>query len=564
MTRLGSRRRALVAAAALVALALSGCVNIPTGGSVTTAEVPSEDAGDNLLSRPDSPATDATPQEIIEGFLRAGRGPQNGYAVAIEYLTSDFAARWQPTSRVLVSSSSGTPTAADDGSYSVSLSVTAEIDAQGHYTTNQPAAAETLAFTLEQDDDAQWRISSAPDGTVLNPSRLSSIFEPYSLYYFDPSFRFLVPDVRWFVSTRTVGSRIVNALLGDPPAWLGSGAVVSVFPPGTELTGQVTTVSGRATVPLSEVSSESDATQRRMLEQLRASLAGLGNVREVTITTGDFPLNVPEGGTPAALNPQVGTEPIGALEGEFGAIASDGVQRLAGLGDAVDAAAPTGGSLARMRDAAAVRAADGSVVLFTAGGDPVLLDSRPGLIAPSLDAWGFTWTVPATEPTVALAIPVTAAGGPFIDLGLPAGSTVVSLDVARDGARVMVAANTPSGPRLYVAAILRDASGSPSGLGPQQVLAAGTAPLIDAAWIDGAQVVTLSTLDATAGVTAVDAYVIGGLHVFLGSLTDGRTIVGGNTTSGVRVLDGTGAIRRPSGSSWTDTGLRASFLATQQ
>lgn len=563
MSRLGSRRRALVVAVALVAVALSGCVNIPTGGSVTTAEVANEEAP-NDVSLPDSPTTDASPQEIIEGFLRAGRGPQNGYAVALEYLTPDFAARWLPTERVLVSSSSGTPALADDGSYTVSLSVTAEIDAQGHYTTNQPVASATLAFTLEQDDDEQWRISSAPDGTVLNPSRLSSIFEPYSLYYYDPGFRFLVPDVRWFVSTRTVGSRIVNALLGDPPAWLGSGAVVSVFPPGTELTGQVTTVSGRATVPLSEVSSESDATQRRMLEQLTASLAGLGNVREVTITTGDFPLNVPGGGTPAVIAPQVGTEPIGVLDGEFGAIGSDGVQRLDGLGDAVDAAAPRGGSLARARDSAAVLAADGSVVLFPAGGDPVLLDSRPGLIAPSIDAWGFTWTVPATEPTVALAIAPTAAGGPFIDLGLPSGSSVVSLDVARDGARVMVAANTPSGPRLYVAAILRDANGTPSGLGPQQVLAAGTAPLIDAAWVDGSQVVTLSTLDAASALTAVDAYVIGGLHVFLGSLTDGRTIVGGNTTSGIRVLDGAGAIRRPSGSSWTDTGLRASFLATQQ
>lgn len=555
-----TRARALASIALLAIAALTGCVSVPTGGSVGTSEVETEQNNPEVTLA-QSPTLDATPEQIIEGFLRAGRGPQNGYAVALEYLTSDFAARWQPTERVLVSSSSIVPTSVDDTGFSVGLSVVAEIDADGHYTTNLPAVAESLTFTLEQDADEQWRISDAPNGTVLSPSRLGSIFDPYTLYYFDPGFTYLVPDVRWFVSNRAVGNRIVNALLGDLPAWLEGGAVVSVFPPGTELTGQVTTVSGRATVPLSAVSSESDSTQQRMLQQLTASLASLGNVRDVTITTGDFPLSVTEGGAQPVINPQVASDPIGALDGAFGVLGDSAVQPLDGIGTAADSVGPTAASLARDRGSVVVRAADGRIILFGADADPVLLDSRPSLVAPSLDAWGFTWTVPANAPSAALAIAPTSAAT-AIDLGLPAGSTVVSLDVARDGARIMVAANTPTGPRLYVAAIIRAANGVPSSLAPPQVLAVGSATLIDAAWVDGTQVVTLSVLEGTT--TAVDSYEIGGLHGFLGTLVGGTAIVGGNTLSGVRVLDSAGAVRRPSGSNWTDTGLRASFLGTQQ
>ena len=42
-------------------------------------------------------------------------------------------------------------------------------------------------------------------------------------------------------------------------------------------------------------------------------------------------------------------------------------------------------------------------------------------------------------------------------------------------------------------------------------------------------------------------------------------MVGGNTVDGTRVLDAQGNVQRPGGgTSWQDTGIDATFLATQQ
>jgi hypothetical protein len=186
---------------ALATLALlAGCVGIPTGGGVTTTQVDVDGAGDPLPSLPSLPTKDASPEEIIAGFLRAGRGPQDNYEVARAYLTEDFRSTWAPFARTLISSTPISPTALADNTFSVTISATAAVDAQGRYQTAVPSDSYDLTFGLVRDDDDQWRISSAPDGTVLSPSRFASIFAPYELYFFDPSFEYLVPDLRWFRS----------------------------------------------------------------------------------------------------------------------------------------------------------------------------------------------------------------------------------------------------------------------------------------------------------------------------------------------------------------------------
>jgi hypothetical protein len=147
--------------------------------------------------------------------------------------------------------------------------------------------------------------------------------------------------------------------------------------------------------------------------------------------------------------------------------------------------------------------------------------------------------------------------------GLPADGRVVSLEVSRDGARVLAALETASGPRLIVAGVTRGADDVPLSLSATVVdLPVGGAPLIDAAWVDGVTVVALS---GDGDETTVDAYAIGGQSSSLGALAGGVTIVGGNGVEGTRVLDAAGEVLRPGGgSSWQETGLTASFLATQQ
>jgi hypothetical protein len=242
-------------------------------------------------------------------------------------------------------------------------------------------------------------------------------------------------------------------------------------------------------------------------------------------------------------------------------VTDSGISELNAIGRRADPLAVTAAALARNRTAMAVQSADGAVHLVGETADPILLDSRPGLIAPSLDPSGYTWTVPADSPGALFAISPDATG--FSVPGLPTDGRIVSFDVSRDGARVLAALETASGPRLIVAGVVRNADDVPVSLTPDVVdLPVGPETLVDAAWVDGVTVVALA---GSGGTATVDSYVIGGQSLSHGTPVNGVAIVGGNGIEGTRVLDADGEVLRPGGgSSWQSTGLRASFLATQQ
>lgn len=550
--------------AALGALALlAGCVSIPTGGGVTTTGIQVEDP-DLQLSIAAPPAQDASPAEIIAGFLRAGRGPQDNYSVARQYLTDDFRKDWIPGARTLISSTPFAPTSLADNTWTVTISAGAVVDSSGSYQTASPADSYELAFGVVQDDEGQWRISSAPDGTVLSADRFASIFDPYELYFFDPSFAYLVPDLRWYRSGATAARSVVDGLLAGPSDRLGDGALFTAFPEGTRRPANADPelTDGIATVALSEdVNAGSTSDRRRMRQQLLQSLRSVASLRDVEITVSGFVLQIPDGGSQPDSTYLVGNDPIGGVEsGRVGMLdAEDGVTALAGIGTAADGLGATGGSIvSRSRDRIALLTA-GGVTIAQAGQDPVVIDGRADLVVPSLDPLGWTWSVPENAPAELQAISRT---GTIVGVpGLPADGRVVSIDVSRDGARLLVALDTANGPRLVVAGIQRGADLAPVRLVTPLDLPIGDAVLLDAAWVDGITVVTLSE----GALTSVDAYEIGGQRTSLGALSDGRVIVGGNTEDGTRVLDAEGNVLRPGGGrSWEDTGIDATFLVSQQ
>ncbi len=549
------------AAVLVLAVLLGGCVGIPTGGGVTTDEIDAGGTDDGLVSLPPGPADGASPADIISGFLSAGRGPQKNYEVARQYLTDDFRLSWIPGASTLISATSISPVALADNTWNVSVTTSAGVDADGHYAVTSDAV--DLPFGLVQNAGGQWRISSAPNGTLLPPNRFTDIFKSYDLYFFDPTFEYLVPDRRWFPRGSNVPRRLVSQLLLGPSPWQGSGVLFSAFPTGTELDKPDPEISeGVATVALSsEVQAADASTKRRMLQQLTASLGSISSVRDVSILSGGFTLPIPGGGSPPDSSYLVGNEPVGGLDGRVGIVTDSGVTALNAIGRAADPLGVVAASLSRQRTAMAVKAADGSIQLIDDSKEPVVLDTRAGLLAPSLDPSGFTWTVPASSPGELWA--VAPDGTAFPVPGLPTDGQIVSFEVSRDGARVLAALDTASGPRLIVAGVVRNADDVPVNLTSEVVeLSVGDVALVDAAWVDG---VTVVALFGTGTGATVEAFVIGGQNLSLGSPLNGIAIVGGNDVEGTRVLDAEGQILRPGGgSSWQGTGLVASFLATQQ
>ena len=550
------RRAALGAAVLAAVLLMAGCANIPTTGGVSKLTIDAGGGEAAPITLPDGPVKGETQEQILQGFIKAGRGPQLNYEVARDFLTDDFRSKWNPNAGVLISSSPIASVPIGDNQLQIAVSVSAEVDATGRYTAYVESQSKPLQFRFQKDAKGQWRISSAPDGTVLTPNRFASIFHDYDLYFFDPTFQYLVPDKRWFADSTQVASRIVKGLLAGPSEWL-NGAVVSAFPSGTGLTGAPEIDSGRATVDLtSTVSSESAAGKRRMTQQLTQSLSSLASLT-ASITVGGFPLTVADGPEPDHLE-TVLPDPVGFQKGLFGTLVGASVRPLPGIGPAINKLAPVGAAVSHLGDAVAVLSGAGVSVIH---GDtaPVLLDSRPGLAVPSLDPEDFVWSVPAGQPGAIITYDV---GGKAHPVAFNLDGQVLSMAVSRDGTRLLMAVQTSSGPKLLVAGILRDKDLVPTSLGQPNYLPIGSAPLLGASWVTSGRVVAL-TQDGDS--TAVDTYDLGGQKGELGSLDAGVAVVGGNGNPGIRVLDSAGSVFSPSGSfGWQDTGLNASFLASQQ
>jgi hypothetical protein len=562
-------RSPAVLAAGLVALlalaGLSGCVTIPTGGGVTTQRIEQDQGGDSTIRAVSGPEKDMTPSEIVAGFVRAGGGPQGGYQVAKEYLTAALQSTWKPGLGTLISDTPVQPDAdlpptAAAADLSVALDVVGQIDSTGVYTA-QNAAQRVLSFHLVK-QKGQWRIDRAPDGTVLRTRDLGSIARPYDLYFFDPGYDYLVPDLRWFADQGGDGNvqRIVGALLAGPAKWLAAPVVVSAFPSGTHLGGPPTVDSGEITVDLSSGVADAGALQQaRMLQQLTWSLRAL-DVHAVSMTANGLAVPANEGSS-ANGSPSVAYEAVGSDGKVFGSAGSTGVNALPSIGGAVQALAPTAVTLGRDRVTAAVLGA-GGVSLVTPDARPVV-DARSGLLAPGLDPEGYVWSAQADPASL---IAVRGDARPHA-VPLTVDGRLVSIAVSRDGTRLLAGLATDTGSRLVVLGIQRDKDGAPTGFGtPLEVAVDPSRPIIDAAWIDSGSVAVIS--GQPTGLDEITEYRLGGLATPHGVERAARSLAAGATGSGfdaVRVLLASGELDQPSlGDDWQATGVKLTLLATQQ
>jgi hypothetical protein len=551
-----------VLAILIAATVLVGCGGLPTSGGPVADNLIDDDLELEIGDAPQGPRNGATQEEILTDFISAATSPQNDFGVAKQFLTEDFARSWDPYASVSIQSGAGSTTARDEG-LGYSFSSYATVDSFGRYEEEPDAVTATLPFTFVQVDE-QWRISSAPDGIVVSADRFDNVFQEQPLYFFDPSYKYLVPDVRWFPNQSSIGSRVVAALLGGQSPWLGDGVTLSAFPTGTVLGPDLVIVeSGVATVDLTEEASNASNTDRdRMRQQISASLSNVDNVSSVVITVDGTSLSIPGTGAAGAnSSPQVDPLPLVMRDDEFGYASTESLTSIKVISNRIsDLDGARAATLARGATRAAVLANGGVYAVGSGEAPPLLVDPRVGVIAPSIDTSGFIWSVPRSS---AARLRAFEANGTVHEIAseLPANAKVVSLDVSRDGSRIILYLSTSGGPRLAYAGITRQDS-VPTGLGDIQWLPITAGVPIDAAWIDDR---TVATLARTGAETSVTSWVLGGPSESLGALDGGVTIVGGNGgSSGLRVLANDDTLYSLRGTVWQQTGVTASFLATQQ
>jgi len=566
-------RRALIALAVLPALLLSACVSVPSSGGVeaagdlTTGVDFGDDFGVDFLVA--GPSEGATQEEILAGFFAAGAAAQNNYRIARSYLTDDIADIWNPYASTLVRSRDGVTSRTSDDVLNYTVPIVASVDAVGRYTTADAGATQALPpfrFALQ---DGEWRIAELGDGILISQQAFASAFGQHTIYYYDAAFRNLVPDLRWFPVRSEVATRIVRAVLEPPSSWLDSGATVSAIPEGTQLALSPVTVSaGVAEVDLTnEVLALNDRERQRLRLQLAASLRGVSGVVGVQLTVDQNAVAIPDwtSGSPDIV-PQVDPRVLLATdEAEFGYAARDGIEPLGTLSAAVIDLEARAVALAPTRTLATLLNDDGVWAVRTGDAPSVLLDDRPGLIAPSIDGYTFVWSVPGQGGE----IHATELDGSVheVEAVLPADSRIVSLNLSRDSARVLILLDGTGGPRLVYAAVIRDeGSGVPIRLGELRDLQLSGDRAIDATWVDEVRVASITATDVADGEQRlVELHELGGRSRPLGLPPGATQIVGGNGgLDGIRVLGDQGVVFEPRGSGWQNTGLHAVFLGTQQ
>ncbi|MFI7581681.1 LpqB family beta-propeller domain-containing protein [Kocuria kalidii] len=548
----GDRRLTGAAALALAAaLAVSGCGAIPRSGPVHRhAEPTRTEAQPTYDVAPAGPQAGATPEQIVRGFLAAGTGVTDDYSVAREYLTPELAGDWHPDARTVVHRGDLSPVPRlEDNEYRLNLEVESVVDATGVIERKPAGATEVLDFDLVE-VDGQWRISDAPDATVLTPSDFENIFEPHQLYFADEDLSNVVVDPRWFPDRVPVSTSIVRALLGGPAPYL-RGAVTSAFPAGTTLASSSVPVrEGTATVELSvpDFDPANIEINRRMHDQLSLSLRSLPAVNDVELLVEGAPVELGAGWTDTTpvRDVTVPSRQVGLHDGELVFYQGgqtegvDGIPPLTGYhpsGPAMDAAA---------EHFAFVDTGTGSLVTVDRDEDPVERYSGTGLTRPSFDEHGWVWTGDSAG-TVRAVRTGPSAGEPVrVEASWLSARTVTSLQISRGGTRALIVTQDDGVSQIWITGVVRESDGTPRRLNEPYRVAADV-DVDTALWLSDREFVA-APLGGTESVRP-RVYDVSGRFRELPGLVGVTGLSGGNGTSSVYAVAG-GVLHMLTGNAW--------------
>ena len=492
--------------ALLLPLVLSGCAALPTKLDVQTGpELAPAVAQEFSYYTPSGPAQNASPQEIVSGFLAAGTGPQNDYAVARQFLSQEFAQRWNPENQTIIRTGAPSYRQSGDSLVVVDLNVGARIDDQGRYQDSSAPDPTNLRFRLVE-VDGQWRISSAPNLTVVTPPVFSVVFNAFPIYFVDRGLENLVPDLRWFPSKTSTATRLVNALLAGPSSWLEAG-VTSAIPEGTQLTiNAVIIVDGVAQVDFDADALSAGALERRvMLSQLRSTLLQVLGVDDVSLSVNGSVQEISDIG----IEPTVGMNPTYLLT-------ANGVERLgavqsspmSGTNNLFEDYRPLLISLTDDGDRIAFTNADGvfEIRVQPLQSEITQLSELVDVAALEYDKFGSLWAFPrnAAEP-----IEVYDPSTVVRKLESSFSGTRTAATIAPEGTRfVQSISEVEADSVISIGTVLRDANRIPLSVNPGLLIYPVLGDPIAVAWQGNT---TLRVLETTAsGLTAFSEYPVAG------------------------------------------------------
>jgi hypothetical protein len=439
----------------------------------------------------------------------------------------------------------------------VDVRVSASVDEHGRYQENQEPEQIQLRFTLER-QAGEWRISGAPNLTVVTSPVFSVVFNAFQVFFFNNTENALVSDLRWFPSRASTGTKLVNAMLAGPSAHLALG-VTSTIPAGTKLTiDAVNVVDGVAQVDFDSTALEADALDRRlMLTQLRATLMQLVGVNDVQISINSSPQEI----VPANLQ----TASVG---GAAFYLKNTGIYRVTGTSDNVirgtagfiNAESLTIFDIKDDGDWLAYATSTGVTLVDNTGlsGKSEQVSKQSNLSNLFFDSEGYLWVVPTagSEP-----IEIIATSGERKYLFDNSQTTRSKFRPSPAGARIATLDTTSEFNRVQTYSVLRDLAGWPIKLAPGGVVNPSIGIVRSFTWQSAD---TLRVLEETnSGLTSISDYPITGPRSQLSiPPVTGVEIFTGTAGLSTYLLAENGEVWVLTGSAWRRVSSDALLVAT--
>lgn len=283
-------RSVLLVALLLGAVLLAGCASVPDSSPVEPLHKISEGYGPPT---PPGPGENASPLDLVMGFINASASPDNRHAAARRFLTPD-SRNWDDTNSLTVLDEPLTSSFAhsdDDANRSVVRlhgSELGRIGPDGSFQQDQTSV--DLTFQVVR-VNGQWRVDSPPPGVLVRRAKFRADYKAVRLYFVDPTQHYPVADRRYLAANpvQTMPSRVMDGLLGGPSAAL-TGAAASVLPRTARLRSNVVPgPNGSVTVDLTELGDLDDTQRRLIAQQVVLSMADV-NVGQVTLLDDGAPL----------------------------------------------------------------------------------------------------------------------------------------------------------------------------------------------------------------------------------------------------------------------------------
>lgn len=504
------RVRIFQALAILAALALAGCVSVPTAGPVEPGGMPSGSSSARVQIQPAPPVPDASPSLVVEGFLHAMSNSVDDYAIARSYLSEPAREQWRPKQGVLVYAN-GYPVTVSKDSVVLDAPLEGELGPDGSFThldTNY-----RIDFGLVKDPTGQWRITNPPNGVLISQYLFERFYERYNLYFFDPSYQTLVPDPIFVERSAQPATPLLQALLGGPSQWLAP-AVVSAFPAETTMSLAAPLGNGVLEVSLSEsIANLNDPQRSRMAAQIVWTLRQVREVSGVRLLLNGEGYGVPEQNADGviAADAYSRVDPVLAGSDELYVAGADGLAIVRG-GEAEAQTEKVGGSCAEVAppvDSFAVTPAPGAArrIAAVAGGQLVTCGLEAGsqrtvapgiagnILRPQYSRFGELWAM-TSRPGNNDLYRVSQEAADDVDNSAIADSQVRAFRISPDGTRMAVIRQVAGDWQLGLLRIERGERFSVSGWRPIALLAGSDkkprVPL-DVGWVDSTKLMVLAT-----------------------------------------------------------------------